>query len=623
MRGCIALTEWNIFWDLVRNAAEIGFFIIVANYLHRYWLRLQARHTEWLTGVLFGLACAISMLDAAVTDHAVPVDFRVLLVAMAGVFGSFRGGAAAAVVAAGASLIIEGFSMPFALSLGTIATGMLIGMAWHRSERSIRTQLSGVQHLAMGLLLGASALAWTAFLPEDEMIAYVRVAAMPILLLYPLTTTVLRAIMTGHYRLPQHPVLEIVSMKNITHHLVRFAGKSEHTTIIIGQIDNLKNVNDLHGSSFGEELLISMHQRLTELMKNAVVFRLSMSEFLICVKQPGGDTAANMDVLRLAKKSLMKPYQQQGHDVSLLFTIGVAHGSALGDSLETLIRQSETAMFEAKRIGSNMTVVYEPAMADRTVYHSQLQEALRYALARGEISLHLQPQFRTDCSRLRGFEALVRWHHPRLGMISPAEFIPISEKNGTIIDIGRWVLEQACSIHQKELLPLYPDAYMSVNISAIQLGDPNFVSDVIRILKETGLPPERLELEITESGLMSSVESAAESMRQLEKLGIRFALDDFGTGYSSLNYLQKFPIHLVKIDKSFIQELGGSKHKITESIIHFVHMLDLPVVAEGLESDEQLTQLRSWRCDYVQGYLFSKPMPAKDAPDYIRRIQLA
>jgi diguanylate cyclase (GGDEF)-like protein len=617
------LSEWNIFWDLVRNAAEIGFFIVVANYLHRYWLRLQARHNEWLTGVFFGFAGTISMLDAALTDDALPVDFRVLLVALACVFGSFRGGAAAAAVAVGTSFMHEGISMSFSLSLGSIVTGMLIGMAWHRSEETLRMQLSGAQHLAMGLVLGASTLAWTALLPEDEMLSYVSVAAMPVLLLYPMTVLVLRVIMTGHYRLPQHPVLEIVSMKNISHHLERFAGKSEHTTVIIGQIDNFKNVNDLHGASFGEQLLISMHQRLMEQLRHAVVFRLSMNEFLICVKQSSGDTAANMEVLKRTKKSLMNPYQQQGHDVSLLFTIGVANGSALDDSLESLIRQSETAMFEAKRTGSNVAVVYEPAMADRTVYHSQLQEALRYALARGEISLHLQPQFRTESSQLRGFEALVRWHHPRLGMISPAEFIPISEKNGTIIDIGRWVLEQACSIHHKELLPLYPNAYMSVNISAIQLGDPNFVSDVIGILKETGLPPERLELEITESGLMASVESAAESMQQLEKLGIRFALDDFGTGYSSLNYLQKFPIHLVKIDKSFIQELGGDKHKMTESIIHFVHMLDLPVVAEGLESDEQLTQLRSWRCDFVQGYLFSKPMPAKDAPDYIRRIQLA
>ena len=623
MRGCIALSEWNIFWDLVRNFAEVGFFIIVVNYMHRYWVRLQARNNEWLTGFLFGFAGVISMLDAAVTEASLPVDFRMILIALAGVFGSFRGGAVAAVIAVGASIILDGSLASFALSAGTIVTGMLIGMAWHRSERAQRMPLSGAQHLAMGLVLGVAALAWTSLLPQEEMLAYVSVAALPVLLLYPLSALVLRTIIAGHYRLPQHPALEIVSLKSIAHQLERFAGRSMHTTVIVGQIDNFKNVNDLHGYSFGEQLLVSMHQRLMEELRHAAVYRLSMNEFLICVKQSEGGQPAVTEGLARAKRALMDPYRQQGQDVSLLFTLGVANGSALHDSLESLIRQSETALFEAKRAGSNVTVIYEPAMADRTVYYSQIEEALHYALPRGEISLHLQPQFRTDGKQLRGFEALVRWHHPRLGMISPAEFIPISEKNGTIIEIGRWVLEEACRLHHRELLPLYPDAFMSVNISAMQLGDPNFVQDVIRILEETGLRPERLELEITESGLMASVDSAAESMRRLESLGIRFALDDFGTGYSSLNYLQKFPIHLVKIDKSFIQEVGGATHKMTESIIHFVHMLDLPVVAEGLESHEQLTQLRNWRCDFVQGYLFSKPMPAQEAPDYIRRIQTA
>jgi len=619
----MALSEWNIFWDLVRNIAEIGFFIVVVNYMHRYWLRLQARHNEWLTGILFGFASVISMLDAAVTDSALAVDFKVLVIALAGVFGSFRGGAVAAVMAVGAGVLLEDSLVSFGAAAGASVTGMLIGMAWHRSENEQRMPLSGAQHLAMGLFLGVAALAWSSLLPQEEMLAFVSVAALPVLLLYPLSTLMLRAILAGHYRLPQHPALEIVDLKSVAQRLERFAGKSTHTTVIIGQIDNFKNVNDLHGYSFGEQLLVSMHERLTQVLPHAVVYRLSMNEFLLCVKQSASGRHTTSEELSRAKRALMKPYRQQEQDVSLLFTLGVANGSALHDSLESLIRQSETALSEAKRSGSNVTVVYEPAMADRTVYHSQIEEALRHALQRGEISLHLQPQFRTDGKKLRGFEALVRWHHPRLGMISPAEFIPISEKNGTIIDIGRWVLEEACSIHHRELLPLYPDAYMSVNISAAQLGDPNFVQDVVRILNVTGLQPERLELEITESGLMASVDSAAESMRQLERLGIRFALDDFGTGYSSLNYLQKFPIHLVKIDKSFIQEVGGAKHKMTESIIHFVHMLDLPVVAEGLESHEQLAQLRSWRCDFVQGYLFSKPMPAKDAPDYIRRIQTA
>lgn len=612
--------EWPVFLNLLRNAADIGFFIFLANYMRRYMVHLHCTIKLWACGLLFGLAGIVSMQYPVIVSDGVIVDLRAVLVAMAALYGGTRGALLAVLLVAAGRYYLEGAG--FIPGVGTVMTAALLGLLARWYEHRNNRRLSNLPLLGLGFLLALQMLPWMMMLPGHIFLKYLQDYALPVFILYPLTVLLFCHVMAGEFRVLSHPFLEITNLKNISTELQRYAGGSSRTAVAFAQIDNFKNLNHLYGYALGEQLLIQMYDRIRARFGEPLLVRYGMGEFVMCLKNLDNMSENLKCELKKIKQELMQPYRVHGMEINLTLTAGVAVGAAKKDAVETMLRQAETALHEARKKGQNHTIMYEPSMADKSVHFSQIQEALRSALARGEISLHLQPQFNTDTSRLRGFEALVRWNHPRLGPVSPADFIPIAEQNGTIIEIGEWVLRQACEIHLKELLPLFPESLMSVNISAVQLGDPDFAAGVVRILNETGLPPDRLELEITESGLMASVESAAETMSQLEKLGIRFALDDFGTGYSSLNYLQKFPIHLVKIDKSFIHDLNGrqSKSRMTESIINFVHMLNLPVVAEGLETDEQLTLLRDWRCDFVQGYLFSRPIPAGEAPAYVRSI---
>ncbi|PZD95448.1 hypothetical protein DNH61_13010 [Paenibacillus sambharensis] len=612
--------EWPVFINLLRNAADIGFFIFLVNYIRRYMVHLNRTVKLWAWGLLFGLAGLVSMQYPITVSEGVIVDFRVVLVAMASLYGGARGALLSALLIAAGRYYLGGAG--FIPGIGTVITAALLGLLARWYEQKNNRRMSNLQLLGLGFLLALQMLPWVMLLPRQTVMQYLQYSAIPVFILFPLTVLLFCHVMAGQFRVLSHPFLEISNLKHISTELQRYAGGSSQTAVAFAQIDNFKNLNHLYGYALGEQLLIQMYDRIRSRFGDPLLIRYGMGEFVMCLKNLDNIQGSLKCELKKIKQELMQPYRVHGMEINLTLTAGVAVGAARKDSVETMLRQAETALHEARKKGQNHTIMYEPSMADKSVHFSQIQEALRSALSRGEISLHLQPQFNTDTSLLRGFEALVRWNHPRLGPVSPADFIPIAEQNGTIIEIGEWVLRQACEIHLKELLPLFPEALMSVNISAVQLGDPDFAAGVVRILEETGLPPDRLELEITESGLMASVESAAETMTQLEKLGIRFALDDFGTGYSSLNYLQKFPIHLVKIDKSFIHDLSGrqNKSRMTESIINFVHMLNLPVVAEGLETDEQLTLLRDWRCDFVQGYLFSRPIPAGEAPAYVRRI---
>jgi|GEM_PF-4421205 len=608
----MAMTGWHVLIELFRNTADIGFYIIVMNYLCRYLFRLQRSGREWLTGIMFGTAGMLSMQFPVLFAEGVMLDLKVVTAAMAAMLGGARGGTAAVLLIGGYRAALGGAGAGYGAA--AVVTAALLGAAFHYAERRRRTPFGRMHQAVLGLALALEHVLWANLMPGPIADRVVRYAAIPMLAVYPAALLAFRQFTIRQFRPLLHPFLEIHNLSTLSAE-THTGAHHRRTTVMLVHIDNYPNMNDLYGYSFGEKLLLQMHDRLRRRFAPPVLLRVGMNQFLLVLREKdGGEPHLRLMEVR---SELSAAYPIQSVNVSVSLTIGITEGSEKSDTLVTLVKQAESALQQARDKGFNQTVYYSPDMADRIVYRSQLQEALRHALPGSEFTLNLQPQFETGSSRLRGFEALLRWRHPRLGNISPAEFIPMAEKSGDIVAIGSWVLAEACKAYVENVLPHCSAGTMSVNISAVQLADPSFPETVAHILNETGLPPEHLELEITESALMASVETAGACMARLAGIGVRFALDDFGTGYSSLNYLQMFPIHLVKIDKSFIQDINGSKSHITESIIQFIHRLNLPVVAEGLETSDQYDTLRRWNCDIVQGYLFSRPFPAAELGSFM------
>ena len=284
-----------------------------------------------------------------------------------------------------------------------------------------------------------------------------------------------------------------------------------------------------------------------------------------------------------------------------------------GPDAETLIKNADIAMYQAKENGRQNYQFFKPIMNERAVQRQSIEEILRRALERQEFALHYQPKIDLTTGAITGAEALIRWTHPTRGSISPADFIPVAEDCGLILPIGAWVLRQACGQARAWADAGLPAIAIAVNVSAIEFRDPNFLEGLFSILDETGLDPRYLELELTESVLMKRAESAASILATLRERGVQVAIDDFGTGYSSLSYLRKFPVDALKIDQSFVRQIGaaGEDASIVTAVIAMAQSLKLRVVAEGVETQEAAAFLRALHCDEAQGYYFSRPVPAQ------------
>jgi EAL domain-containing protein (putative c-di-GMP-specific phosphodiesterase class I) len=311
--------------------------------------------------------------------------------------------------------------------------------------------------------------------------------------------------------------------------------------------------------------------------------------------------------------AMVAPYSIDQQDLHVSVSIGISIYPSDGVEAETLIQNADNAMYHAKEAGSNNYQFFKQDMNVRAVRRQSLEASLRRALERHEFELHYQPKIDLKSGKITGVEALIRWRHPERGLISPAEFIPIAEGCGLIVPIGQWVLRAACT-HAREWqgagLPQIP---VGVNISSVEFRDKHFLENLRATLHDTGLEPRHLELELTESVLMRHVESTAFVLKELRAMGVQLAIDDFGTGYSSLSYLSQFPINSLKIDKSFVQEITSERHEapIISAVINMGRSLRHRVIAEGVETREQLAFLQSRGCDEGQGYLFSRPLIAK------------
>jgi diguanylate cyclase (GGDEF)-like protein len=423
--------------------------------------------------------------------------------------------------------------------------------------------------------------------------------------------------------LAQHDGLTRLPNRMLGNELLTDAMQSAHESqtlvaLLFVDLDNFKDVNDSLGHSAGDDFLVQVAQRLRESVRQTdIVCRQGGDEFLL-----GLTELQNQDDIALVSQQVLQkmhaPFLLRGQEVLASCSIGIAVYPRHGSTFDELMRHADLAMYEAKQAGRNTFRFFNEDIRSSVTENLQLVSSLRQAVAQEEFVLHYQPVFDMCSGMLLGAEALVRWQNPKLGMVSPGLFIALAEKTGLIVDIGQWVLTEACRQMQAWRDMGAPALTVSVNLSPVQFSRGNIEAVIAQSLRDTGLDPHQLELEVTESTLISDTEKFIATLSRIQATGIHMSIDDFGTGYSNLSYLQRFPVHKLKIDQSFVRRLlqGQKDVAMVSAIIHLAKSLELTVTAEGVENEATRDALARMGCDQAQGYLFARPMPAKDFETY-------
>jgi diguanylate cyclase (GGDEF)-like protein/PAS domain S-box-containing protein len=403
---------------------------------------------------------------------------------------------------------------------------------------------------------------------------------------------------------------------------VAYATRSGHQVwVMLIDLDRFKFVNDSMGHKAGDVLLMTVAARLRSTLRDTdTVARLSGDEFVVILSEHA-DEPLTSDIVQRVMDSVAQPMILGTKEFFVTCSIGVAAFPSDGTPADNLIEHADIAMYRAKKLGRNNFQFYTPAMNEESLERVRIESALRSALDRNEFVLHYQPQVDLKSGRIVGMEALIRWQHPELGMVPPGRFIGIAEDTGLIVPIGAWVMRTACAQNKAWQDAGLGRLRVAVNLSARQFGATDLIPGIEDVLNDTGLDPSCLELELTESLFMSDVTPAVDLLHRMKALGINLSIDDFGTGYSSFSYLSRFPIDVLKIDRSFVNDIthDANDAAIVASIIALAHNLRLSVIAEGVETAEQLDYLRHQGCDEMQGYYFSKPLAAHDFEQLLRQ----
>ena len=389
---------------------------------------------------------------------------------------------------------------------------------------------------------------------------------------------------------------------------------------VLLDLDGFKEINDSYGHAVGDELLCAVAKRLTETVRSVdTVARLGGDEFALVIEDV--DEAGKETVIERVKHALAAPFLIQGQPRQIGGSFGMVLSRGNIDSPNDMLRRADMAMYAAKRQGKIGHAIFESGMHTAMVFRLEMKSALQQALMGREFVLHYQPVVELPGGRITGMEALVRWNRPDGGLVAPVEFIPLAEETGMIVPLGWWVLEESCRqfTQWRGTASKNNELTLHVNLSARQLHDPQATAQVLEALSKSGMLADRLVLELTETSIMQDVESSLIAMEKLTALGVRMSIDDFGTGYSSLSYLQKLPVSVLKIDKSFIDSVAESKQgaALVRAIIGVGAALELQVVAEGVERVEQVGRLQALNCHYAQGYFFSRPLDAAAMEDYL------
>lgn len=407
----------------------------------------------------------------------------------------------------------------------------------------------------------------------------------------------------------------------LTHAMSTARRSGQPVALFFLDLDRFKNINDSLGHHIGDELLVKMADRLRGCVRDSdTLARIGGDEFVIILEQLHG----YKDVTKVARqilRSLQEPLEVSDRELYMTVSIGISMFPTDADDVEGLMKAADVAMYRAKDQGRNTFQAYTPDMDGEIQELLTLEGDLRRAIDQDQLVLYYQPQLNLEQDRVVAMEALLRWEHPERGLIPPAQFIPLAEEYGLIVPIGNWVLEAACRQNMTWQKEGHPFKRVAVNISARQFRQADFVEVIERALSRTGMPPEYLELEITESVIMQDVEAAILTLTDLKARGIRLAVDDFGTGYSSLSYLKRFPIDALKIDRTFVRDITTDTNDaaIVRSIIALGKSMNLQVIAEGIETKDQLAFLLKQGCTHGQGFLFSHPVPPESLPDKLQR----
>jgi diguanylate cyclase (GGDEF)-like protein/PAS domain S-box-containing protein len=396
--------------------------------------------------------------------------------------------------------------------------------------------------------------------------------------------------------------------------LVRAKRRTEVVGVVLLDLDRFKEVNDTLGHESGDKLLVAVARQLQETVRETdTVARISGDEFCIILPDQKDEHAA-VEAAHRVRRAFMNPFPISGQEVSITASLGLSLFPFNGDTPETLVKNADIAMFRAKALGKNNLQVFSEEMSTALAERVRMEKGLWRASERNEFVVHYQPEIDLRTGLIVGAEALVRWQTPDKGLVPPMQFIPLAEETGSIVPMSEWVIQTACAQAKEWQKEGYAPFRISVNVSARLFQQYDLAKMILDTLRRTGLGPDSLELEITESVAMQNLEASLETLWKLNGFSVRVAMDDFGTGYSSLAYLKKFPIHLLKIDRAFIKELERhpEDQTIVKAIIAMAQTLGIGVIAEGVERPEQVDLLKTFGCGYAQGFYFSKPVPAQD-----------
>jgi len=426
--------------------------------------------------------------------------------------------------------------------------------------------------------------------------------------------------LAGHDALTSLPNRNLLGDR-VTQAMARTRRHGLQLALLFLDLDRFKGVNDSFGHELGDSLLLEVSNRLRQVIREAdTVARQGGDEFIILltdIQRPEDVTAVACKIFDVFRA----PFVIRGHELFVTASIGATLYPNDGDDMQSLLRNADIAMYRAKEERGNAFQFYSREMSVRALERAELESALRRALERKEFELFYQPKVEAATGRIIGAEALIRWNHPEMGLVSPTRFIPMAEEIGLIVPIGDWVLHTACAQNKAWQDAGLPPISISVNLSARQFRQENLVESVAAALHNMGLEAHHLELELTESIVMNSAELFISKLKALEDLGVQLSIDDFGTGYSSLSYLKRFPLHHLKIDQSFVRDIvtDADDAAITSTVISLGHSLNLKVIAEGVETEEQVAFLRDHKCDEMQGYFFSRPLPANEFASFLQR----
>lgn len=393
--------------------------------------------------------------------------------------------------------------------------------------------------------------------------------------------------------------------------------------VMFMDLDRFKVINDTLGHSTGDQVLQVVTARLIKSVRQGdTVSRLGGDEFAILLTELVEAEDAYLAAQKLLQATAM-PFMLQEQELNISASIGISIFPDDGTSVETLMKNADIAMYRAKEEGRNNCRFYHADMNIRSYERLAMETSIRHALDQGQYELHYQPKINVESGKIIGAEALIRWHHPDRGMVSPMEFIPLAEETGLILPMGEWVLKEAVAQGKAWQLAGFPPLSMAVNVSARQFRQTDFAGKVNQVLLDSGFDAHYLELEVTETTLMTHADENIETLNKLSAMGVRIAIDDFGTGYSSLSYLKRLPVDVLKIDQSFVNGVTDNRDDaaIVEAIIAMARSLQLEIVAEGVETIEQLKFLRIKKCHVTQGYYFSRPLPAAQFESLIREMQ--